>query len=125
MCGLRVDRSFGPTVNAPMVQVFGQAVAVLWVVTDDVLPFIAGVAGDGVAVVLVEAAYAVYLTVILFLVIVWILVGSVVRCMVWRRAGDAPDVRLGFLTVGSGGPEEVCHAITSAIKVVVCGDGFR
>lgn len=64
---MRVDRSLRPTVDTPMVQVFGQAVAVLWVVTDDVLPFVAGVAGDGVAIVLVEATDAVYLAVILLL----------------------------------------------------------
>ena len=125
MCGLRVDGPLGSTVDAPMVEVFGQAVAILWVVTDDVLPFVAGVAGDGVAVVLVEAAYAVYLAVIFLLDIVWILVRDVLRCIVWRWASDAPDVWLGFLTVGSGGAEEVCHAITSAIEVVGCGDWFR
>jgi hypothetical protein len=68
--GLRVDRSLRSTVDAPMIEVFGQAVAVLWVVTDDVLPLVAGVAGDGVAIILVEAAYAVYLAVVFLLEVV-------------------------------------------------------
>ena len=50
-----------------MVEVFGQAVAILWVVTDDVLPLVASIAGDGVAIILVEAAYAVDLAVVLLL----------------------------------------------------------
>jgi hypothetical protein len=121
--GLRVDRSLRSTVDAPMIEVFGQAVAVLWVVTDDVLPLVAGVAGDGVAIVLVEAAYAVDLAIVFLLEVIGILARDMVLCVVWAR--DAPVEWLGFLTVGSGGAEEVCHAITSAIEVVGCGDWFR
>ena len=124
MCGLRVDGPVRSTVDAPMVEVFGQAVAVLWVVADDVLPLVAGVAGDGIAIILVEAADTVDLAIVFLLEVV----GVLARDVVWRvvcRAGDAPGEWLGFLTVGSGGAEEVCHAITSAIEVVECGDWFR
>jgi hypothetical protein len=61
-----------------MVQVFWQAVAILWVVAYDVLPLVACVAGDGVAVVLVEAADAVYLAIIFLLEVVGILARDVV-----------------------------------------------
>jgi hypothetical protein len=124
VCGLRVDGYVGSTVDAPMVQVVWQAVAILWVVTDDVLPLVACVAGDGVAVILVEAAYAVYLAIVFLLEVVGVLARDMVLWVFWR-AGDTTGEWLGFLTVGSGWAEEVCHAITSAIEVVGCGDWFR
>ena len=124
MCGLRVDGPLGSTVDAPMVEVFGQAVAILWVVTDDVLPLVTCVTGDGVAVVLVEAADAVYLAVVFLLEVVGVRARNMLLWVFWR-AGDTTGEWLSFLTVGSGWAEEVCHAITSAIEVVECGDWFR
>ena len=64
---MRVDRAFGSTFHAPVLQLVGQAVAILWVVANDVLPFVAGITRDRVAVVFVEAAYAVDLAVVFLL----------------------------------------------------------
>ena len=124
MCCLRVDLALGSTFHAPVLQLVGQAVAVLWVVANDVLPFVAGIACDRVAVVFVEAAYTVYLAIVLLLEIVGLWLVSEVG-VVCRRAGNAPGEWLDVLTGDSGGSKEVCHAITSASKVVVGGDRFR
>jgi hypothetical protein len=88
-----------------------------------VLPFVAGIARDRVAVIFVEAAYAVDLAVVLFLQVVGLLVSKV--GVVCRRAGNAPGEWFDVLTSDSGGPKEVCHAITSTVGVVVGGDRFR
>lgn len=89
------------------------------------LPFVALVACDSVAVVLVEAADAVDLAIVLLFEFIRLLLLVSELSVVCRRAGDAPGERLDILTSGSGGSEEFCHAITSAIEVVVGGDGFR
>ena len=88
------------------------------------LPCVALIAGDGVAVILVEAADAVYLAVVLLVLVGLLLLRSELG-VCGRRAGNAPGERLDVLTSDSGGTKEVCHAITSAIRVVVGGDGFR
>lgn len=121
---MRVDRAFGSTFHAPVLQLVGQAVAVLWVVANDVLPFVAGIARDRVAVIFVEAAYAVDLAVVLFLQVVGVLLVGKLG-VVCRRARNAPGEWLDVLTSDSGGPKEVCHAITSGVGVVVGGDRFR
>ena len=79
---MRVDGPLGSTVDAPMVEVFGQAVAILWVVTDDVLPLVASIAGDGVAIILVEAAYAVYLAIVFLFEVVGVLASAMSLCVV-------------------------------------------
>lgn len=79
---MRVDGPLGSTVDAPMVEVFGQAVAILWVVTDDVLPLVASIAGDGVAIILVEAAYAVYLAIVFLFEVVGVLARAMSLCVV-------------------------------------------
>lgn len=122
--GLCVDGSLGSTLYTPVLQLIGQAVTILWIVANDVLPFVAGIACDRVAVVLIEAAYAVDLAIIFLLQIIGMLLISEL-CVVCRRAGNAPGEWLYVLTSDSGGPVEVCHAITSAFEVVVGGDGFR
>ena len=124
VCGLRVDLLARSALDTPVLQLIGQAVTVLWIVADDVLPFVAGVARDRVAVVFVEAAYAVYLAIVLLVEIIGVLFISKV-CVVCRRAGDTPSEWLDVLTSDSGRPKEVCHAITSAFEVVVGGDGVR
>lgn len=122
--GLRVDMLLGSAFHTPVLQLVGQAVTILRVVANDVLPFVAGIACDRVAVVFVEAAYAVYLAIVLLLEIIRVLLVSELR-VVCHRAVDTPGEWLDVLTIDSGRPKEVCHAITSAFKVVVGGDGFR
>jgi hypothetical protein len=124
VCGLGVDLAFGSTFHAPVLQLVRQAVAVLWVVANDVLPFVAGIACDRVAVIFVEAAYAVYLAVVLLLQVVRVLLISK-GGVLWRRTGNTRGEWLDVWTGDSGGPKEVCHAITSAFEVVVGGDRFR
>ena len=119
-----VEGSLGSTLYTPVLQLVGQAVTILWVVANDVLPFVAGIACDRVAVIFVKAAYAVDLAVVLLLQVVGVCLVSEMR-VVWRRAGNAPGEWLDVLTSDSGGPIEVCHAITSAFEVVVGGDRFR
>lgn len=122
--GLRVDMLFRSALHTPVLQLIGQAVAILWVVANDVLPFVAGIACDRVAVVFVEAAYAVYLAIVLLLEIIRVLLVSELR-VVCHWAVDTPGEWLDVLTIDSGRPKEVCHAIASTFEVVVGGDGFR
>lgn len=65
MRGLRIYGTLGTTFHTPVLQLVWQTVAVLRIVANNVLPLVASIASDRVAIVFVEAADAVYLAIVL------------------------------------------------------------